>query len=65
MNRAGHYFCSCCNDVKFMHFTERYEVCPDCHNHSCVWVPDKKTIVASMTPEQAAQQFQQLKESLK
>lgn len=35
---SGHYFCSFCNDVKFVRFTERYEVCPDCHHRSMTWV---------------------------
>jgi hypothetical protein len=60
----SHYFCSFCNDVVHMHFTERHEVCPVCHNHSAVWVPDT-TKPQPISPEKAQELFNQIYDKIK
>lgn len=66
----GHWYCSCCNDVKFLpapagESTET-ERCPDCRNNSLVWVhhvaPRRRPQCVSA--EVAAEQFGLLKRQI-
>lgn len=64
----GHWFCTHCNDVKFLHSPregEEMTKCPDCKNNSCKWVkriPNKRVFVTS---EQGAAMFGAMRAAVK
>lgn len=61
--KAGHYFCSFCNDLIFQPFTERYEFCSRCGNRSAVWtVPAPKR---GVSPAEGKELFEQVKRAVK
>lgn len=60
---SGHYFCSYCNDVKLINFTERYIQCPDCQNFSCIWVL-KKPVPTPVKPADAKDMFREIREGV-
>lgn len=61
---SGHWFCSCCNDVKFLRAPDNQasdkivEHCPDCHNRSLNWIlhiPGRRP--RQVTQAEAAERF--------
>ena len=64
----GHWFCSFCDDIKFLpapaaDSKNDVERCLDCKNNSLYWIPAKDK--RPMSPERAAILFHQMKEAVK
>ena len=62
----GHWYCSFCNDVKFVPAPALEEEgdaerCPDCHNAALKFVPHVKSLRGRVSAARAAELFAQLK----
>ena len=65
----GHWFCSYCNDVKFLPHPAAdslndVERCLDCKNNSLTWVPAVEIRRGKVSLEQAAEEFKKIKDSI-
>jgi ribosomal protein S27E len=65
----GHWYCSFCNDIKFLSAPAGGEEktackCPDCHNRSVVWVSHERILREGLTVEQAREEFQKIREAI-
>ena len=65
----GHWYCSCCNDIKFLPPPAKgsrndVERCLDCKNNSVMWVPNGRALPGRVSAADAAEMFGEIRKAI-